>query len=72
MFKKNFSFCVILLIFSVISYAQTESMTSFDGVNIVFSDEGEGEAVLLLHGFINSRKSWDNTQLKKDLLKKRV
>lgn len=50
--------------------AQTNYFTSFDGVNITYKDEGFGEPVLLLHGFLNSGKSWDNTPLKKDLLEK--
>lgn len=70
MFRKTFFFYVALIIFGTAGYAQTNSIISFDGVNIVFSDEGEGKVVLLLHGFINTRKSWDNTFLKKALLKK--
>lgn len=52
------------------SSAQATFFTSFDGVTIAFSDEGRGEPILLLHGFINSKTSWDRTELKKDLLKK--
>lgn len=68
--KKDFLCCILLLIFTTIGFAQTHTLTSFDGVKIVFSDEGIGEPILLLHGFINSRKSWNNTQLKQDLLDK--
>lgn len=50
------------------STAQTNYFKSFDGTHITYTDEGFGEAVLLLHGFLNSGKSWDNTKLKQDLL----
>ncbi|MBD1261184.1 alpha/beta hydrolase [Maribacter polysiphoniae] len=49
---------------------QTHQFTSFDGTTLVFTDEGEGKPVLLIHGFINTRKSWEQTVLKKDLLAK--
>ncbi|MFK7776339.1 MAG: alpha/beta fold hydrolase [Saprospiraceae bacterium] len=44
--------------------------TSFDKVNIAYTDEGEGEPVILLHGFISSGNSWNRSALKKDLLEK--
>lgn len=46
----------------------TSPLTSFDGTKIVFTDEGKGKPVFLLHGFINTRKNWDKSTLKKDLL----
>lgn len=60
---------VLFLMLSTVN-AQTNYFTSFDGVEITYSDEGFGRPVLLIHGFINSRKSWDKTQLKSDLLEK--
>lgn len=68
--KKQLLFILLLLYFTYASFSQTKNFKSFDDVNIFYNDEGEGEPVLLIHGFINSRKSWDNTQLKKDLLDK--
>lgn len=50
--------------------AQTNFFESFDGTKIAFSDEGSGNAIVLLHGFLNSGKSWENTKLKNDLLEK--
>ncbi|WP_350285498.1 alpha/beta fold hydrolase [uncultured Croceitalea sp.] len=50
--------------------AQLQYFESFDKVKIAYTVEGEGSPVLLLHGFINSRKSWDKTVLKGDLLAK--
>lgn len=44
--------------------------TSFDKVKIAYTDEGEGEPVILLHGFISSGNSWNRSELKKDLLEK--
>ncbi len=43
------------------------TFSSFDGEQIAYFDEGEGPAVMLLHGFINSAASWEGTELKKQL-----
>lgn len=58
-----------LLFATYFTAAQTQYFESFDKVKIAYTVEGEGTPVLLLHGFINSRKSWDKTVLKSDLLK---
>ena len=68
MSSKNVLFCLLLIAFSQAVISQSSKLESFDGVQIAYTDEGSGEAILLLHGFINSRKSWDKTALKKDLL----
>ena len=69
--KKNHQLVIIFLFFfTYASFSQTKEFKTFDGINIVYNDAGTGEPVLLIHGFINSRKSWDNTQLKQDLLDK--
>lgn len=44
-----------------------QSFKSFDGTNISYLDAGEGEAVILLHGFINRAESWSGTALNKQL-----
>ncbi|WP_350292107.1 alpha/beta hydrolase [uncultured Croceitalea sp.] len=68
---KGISVCfVAFLLASVFSNAQVKSFNSFDGVKIAYSDEGNGFPVVLIHGFINSRTSWDKTELKKVLLAK--
>ncbi|PIB27822.1 alpha/beta fold hydrolase [Maribacter sp. 4G9] len=68
---KNAAFLIIIFFVSnSLLTAQSNYFTSFDGTKISYSDEGFGEAVLLLHGFLSSGKSWDNTQVKKDLLSK--
>lgn len=40
-----------------------QSFTSFDGTKISYLDAGEGDPVLLLHGFINRAESWTGTAL---------
>jgi len=52
---------------SVEASADVSTFTSFDGEKIAYLDEGEGPAVMLIHGFINSAASWDGTELKKQL-----
>jgi pimeloyl-ACP methyl ester carboxylesterase len=61
---------LILLFFCATNFAQTKYFNSFDDTKIAYTDEGKGKPVLLIHGFINTRKSWDKTELKKDLLAK--
>jgi len=51
------------------SIASDSYFSSFDNVKIAFSDEGNGEPIILIHGFISNASSWDKTILKKDLLK---
>ncbi len=48
--------------------ADFATFSSFDGEQMAYVDEGEGPAVMLLHGFINSAASWEGTELKKQLL----
>lgn len=43
---------------------------SFDGTKIAYTDEGNGEVVMLIHGFITDGSSWSKTALKKSLLDK--
>lgn len=47
--------------------ADYETFTTFDGETMAFQQEGEGRAVMLLHGFINSAASWEGTALKNEL-----
>ncbi len=70
--KKVFSLLALLLMTVTLAplVAQTNSFKSFDGTEIVFDDEGNGAIVLLIHGFLGSRKSWYKTELKKELLQK--
>ena len=44
--------------------------SSFDGIKIAYTDQGDGDPVILLHGFISSGNSWDKAILKKTLLEK--
>ena len=43
--------------------------SSFDGTNIAYTDEGNGDFVLLIHGFIvDGSVNWGSSELKKELL----
>ncbi|MCA6075035.1 alpha/beta fold hydrolase [Fulvivirga sedimenti] len=44
------------------------SFYSFDKTRIAYTDEGKGEPVILIHGFISNGSSWNNTALKKQLM----
>lgn len=54
--------------FLVQSQQTFKTFSSFDNTTIAFSDEGNGSPVILVHGFISSGNSWQQTALKKDLL----
>jgi len=43
---------------------------SFDNTKIAYTDEGKGEVILLIHGFISNGSSWNKTVLKKRLIDK--
>lgn len=62
--------CILSIFFTIfIGNAQELNyFQSFDDTRIAYTDEGKGKPVLLIHGFINTRKNWDKTELKKDLL----
>ncbi|CAZ94108.1 Alpha/beta hydrolase-fold protein [Zobellia galactanivorans] len=59
----------VFLLSMVTARCQTKFFTSFDDTKIAYTDEGEGKVVLLIHGFINTKESWQKTELKKQLLK---
>lgn len=74
----KYSYLLLLLFISVQcsttpkeeSSKMASPLVSFDGVKIAFTDEGKGEPIVLLHGFISSGNSWNKTILKKVLLEK--
>lgn len=47
-----------------------QDFKSFDQTKIAFTDEGQGEAVILLHGFISNGTSWNQSELKRRLIEK--
>ena len=66
-------FVILPPFFSHFSFGQENSISyfkSFDNTKIAYTDEGNGEPVILIHGFIMHRTHWDNTALKKLLLDK--
>lgn len=69
MLKKLLIFLLLPFLFFGQADKKIHYFKSFDGVKIAFSDEGKGEPVLLIHGFISNGSSWDRTALKSDLLK---
>lgn len=66
MFKKIL--CLSILFFGFGLSAQTQFFSSFDQTQIAYSDEGDGTAVLLIHGFISNSGMWKKSILKKELL----
>lgn len=63
-------FAALLVMIHHTFYQQTEKhkFQSFDGTTIAYTMEGEGEPVILIHGFISSGSSWANTPLKGQLI----
>ena len=66
---KKVGFIVLVFMISNLN-GQTNYFNSFDGIKIAYNDEGDGQAILLIHGFINSKNSWNKTELKKSLISK--
>ncbi|PWL38584.1 alpha/beta hydrolase [Flagellimonas aquimarina] len=64
--KKNFYLSVLFLGFGL--NAQTQFFSSFDGTQIAYSDEGEGNPIMLIHGFISNGTMWQKSILKQQLL----
>ncbi|MGB5355550.1 MAG: alpha/beta fold hydrolase [Eudoraea sp.] len=68
--KNIFLVIATLLIISCKSQQNSkEDFNSFDGAKIAYTDNGNGELVLLIHGFIvDGDVNWGNSELKKQLL----
>jgi pimeloyl-ACP methyl ester carboxylesterase len=69
---KNMIIFSALLLISRVLIAQTDTAgyyTSFDGTKIWYEVKGNGEPVVLIHGFIVNGESWKRTALYTDLLK---
>ncbi len=62
-------FLLLCVITCYLGWGQKDFI-SHDSIRIVYDDEGEGKVVLLIHGFINTRKSWSASKLKEDLIQK--
>jgi len=45
-----------------------DSFLSFDKTKIAYSDQGSGESIILLHGFISSGNSWNKAVVTQQLL----
>jgi len=68
--KNNIIHGLISLFLIQVLNAQIHYFNSFDDTKIAYTVEGTGEPVLLIHGFIQNRTSWDKTVLKKELVSK--
>jgi len=61
-------FCLHLLMLQGFASDSAGYFTSFDHVKIHFEIKGEGQPILLVHGFTSNAESWKRTVLYKDLL----
>ncbi len=70
---RMYKLLIIAILFLVSCKSQEESKNdfiSFDGTKIAYSDNGNGEVVLLIHGFIvDGNWNWGKSELKKQLIK---
>lgn len=73
-FKTLILFPIVLLVIAHCNAPQRKQhesqFNSFDKTKIAFTDEGNGEVVMLIHGFIMNGSHWNKTNLKKSLLDK--
>jgi pimeloyl-ACP methyl ester carboxylesterase len=58
---------ILCLCIATTAIAQ-EKMASFDGSSIAYLDEGKGDPIILIHGFIQDASSWNGTVIKEQLL----
>ena len=68
---RTFFYLIAFYLLNVSVFAQADSgayFKSFDGTNIYYEVKGNGDPVLLVHGFIVNGQSWKRTELYKDLL----
>lgn len=69
---KKYRLSLLLIFFSPVltraQQADTGSIHSFDGTRIYYTVAGQGDPVLLVHGFIVDGSSWYKTAVYKDLL----
>ena len=61
-------FLVIHYLFAIAQNDSIQYFSSFDGTKIAYQVKGQGEPVLLVHGFIVNGESWKRTALYNDLL----
>ena len=57
--RKNFAALVILILGIQLTHAQSGNFAEINGAKIYYEVHGEGEALLLLHGYSLSHKAWD-------------
>ncbi len=63
---------LLYLLFVPISFlfqSDFKTFQSFDKTKIAYSEFGEGKAIILIHGYMSSRKNWENVPLKDDLVR---
>lgn len=68
---QTFFYVAFFILTSINVVAQADSgayFNSFDGTKIYYEVKGNGQPVLLVHGFIVNGQSWKRTELYKDLL----
>ena len=56
---KNLIFTVIALLVCTQIHAQKNNYADVNGVKIYYEIHGEGEPIVLLHGFTMSNNMWD-------------
>ncbi len=65
---KRFWVGALFLFLGHNGFSQSYTHVSFDGTKVAYTKVGEGSPVLLIHGFLNNRKSWETSELFKSLV----
>ncbi|MGN6618413.1 MAG: alpha/beta fold hydrolase, partial [Ilyomonas sp.] len=69
---RTFLLLLSVILLTHISFAQADSagkyFNSFDNTKICYEIKGEGEPVILVHGFMNTADTWKKTALYSALL----
>ena len=70
--RKTIFFPIVFIVFtqcnSNVEKNLESTFSSFDKIKIAYTEEGNGDAIMLIHGFIMDGSSWNKTELKSQLL----
>jgi len=66
--RKLFSVCLVMITSFAFAQEADQFFTSFDGTKLYYNVRGEGESIVLVHGFISTSESWTRSPLYQNLI----
>src|SRR6478735_4246467 len=66
---RRLLFAFLMIVTSLVSAQDADQFfTSFDGTKLYYNVKGEGEPIVLIHGFVSTSESWTRSPLYQDLI----